>query len=177
MTSGEDALELASVQLNNDVLRLIYVDYVKLLNEVKLEEACEKIAYEISCLMAATMSGETRGFIHECRLCNISGSLIPYGTGRICTIFFGHIKSIFRLKHVNERYIITDWDTEDREIVHKVTNKIVDKFNSMEVMATNIRKQNRRWIRFDTREKFVENLSACTNFTKRRIETIVDGCS
>lgn len=175
--SSEDMLQLASDRLNNDVLRLIYVDYVKLLNEVKLEEACEKISDEISCLMVATISGESRGFNHECRLCNISGSLIPYGTGRVCTIIFGHIKSIFRIKHVNERYIITDWESEDREIVHKVTNKIVDKFNSVEVMATNIRKQKRRWIRFDTREKFVENLSVCTNFTKRRIETIVDGCS
>ena len=167
-------------RLNNDVLRKIYVEYVKLLNEKRLDEISDEIADGISGLIATTMSTvSTRGFCHRGVRSSetITGVVRPYGMGRVITVDFGDAKCVFRLKRVADSYAITDWECNkapDDGFVHRVARKTELKFNSAQVSVDN-RKPSRRWVRIETRDKFIEELVLYTNLAEARVGQIVDG--
>ena len=182
MLSSEEAWDVPVDRLNNDVLRKIYVHYVNLLNEKKLEEISSAVADGISALVSSSLSSySTHGFCHRGARSydTIVGVVRPYGMGRVITVDFGSTRCVLRLKRVADSYLMTDWECNclRDDFVDRVLLKTVQKFNSTPVMA-DIRKPkspSRRWVRMETRDKFIEELVVYTSIPEARVSQLVDG--
>lgn len=171
--------DFCSACLNNDVLRNIYVKYIEKLNAENLEKMTETISGDLAGIVASTTtdSENYRGFVYNKKKIFIIGVVRTYGSGRICILNFNNHSIIFRIKIVEEAYVITDYEYEGNlQIVVKTICKFVDKFNALCVITNNRKpKKRKNWIRFDTRLKFIEDLAICTNFPEKRIEELIDG--
>ncbi|AGE55542.1 hypothetical protein ATCVMN08101_126L [Acanthocystis turfacea Chlorella virus MN0810.1] len=167
-------------RLNNDVLRKIYVQYIRILNEKRLEEISGAIADGISALVSASLSTYSpHGFCHHGSRPyeTITGVVRPYGMGRVITVNMGNVICILRLKRMADSYAMTDWECNScskGDFVYRVLSKTVQEFNASPVQVDN-RKPSRRWVRLETRDKFIEELIQYTSIQEHRVSQLVDG--
>ena len=97
MLSSEEARDAPFDRLNNDVLRKIYVHYVKLFNEKRLDDISSAIADGISALVASSLSTYSpHGFCHRGTRPyeTITGIVRPYGMGRVITLNVGDSRCV-----------------------------------------------------------------------------------
>jgi ribosomal protein S17 len=180
MLSSEDAWGAPFDRLNNDVLRKIYVEYVKIFNEKRLEDISNAISQGISALVAASLSTRNpQGFCHRGTRPyeTITGVVRPYGMGKVITVNVGNVKCILRLKRVADVYAMTDWECSEcskGDFVYRVLSKTIQNFNTLPVQVDS-RKPPRRWVRLETRDKFIEELIQYTSIPEHRVSRLVDG--
>jgi ribosomal protein S17 len=180
MLSSEDARCAPFDRLNNDVLRKIYVQYVRLLNEKRLDDISGAVADGISALVASSLSTYSpQGFCHHGTRPyeTITGVVRPYGMGRVVTVNVGESRCVLRLKRTADSYTMNDWECNkcsEGDFVYKVLSKTVEKFNALPVQVDS-RKPSRRWVRLETRDKFIEELVMYTSIPETRVSRLVDG--
>jgi hypothetical protein len=180
MLSSEEARDAPFDRLNNDVLRKIYVYYVKLFNEKRLDDISSAIADGISALVASSLSTYSpHGFCHHGTRPyeTITGIVRPYGMGRVITLNVGDSRCVLRLKRSTESYTMSDWECNrcsEGDFVYRVLSKTVEKFNALSIQADN-RKPSRRWVRLETMDKLIEELVVYTSIPESRVSQLVAG--
>lgn len=180
MLSSEGPFIRSFDSLNNDVLRKIYVQYIRILNEKRLEDISGAIADGISTVVASSLSTYSpHGFCHRGTRSyeTITGVVRPYGMGRVVTVNVGESRCILRLKRTTDSYTMSDWECNEcseGDFVYRVLSKTVQKFNASPIHVDN-RKPSRRWVRLETRDKFIEELVINTSIPEQRVSQLVDG--
>jgi hypothetical protein len=97
--------------------------------------------------------------------------------GRIVTVNVGESRCVLRLKRTADSYTMNDWECNrcsEGDFVYKVLSKTVEKFNASHVQVDS-RKPSRRWVRLETRDKFIEELVMYTSIPETRVSRLVDG--
>jgi hypothetical protein len=72
---------------------------------------------------------------------------------------------------------MSDWECNkysEGDFVYRVLSKTVQKFNASPIHVDN-RKPSRRWVRLETRDKFIEELVMYTSIPESRVSQLVDG--
>ena len=72
---------------------------------------------------------------------------------------------------------MSDWECDkcsEGDFVYRVLSKTVQKFNTSSIHVDN-RKPSRRWVRLETRDKFIEELVMYTSIPEIRVSQLVDG--
>ncbi|AGE50071.1 hypothetical protein ATCVCanal1_112L [Acanthocystis turfacea Chlorella virus Canal-1] len=97
--------------------------------------------------------------------------------GRVVTVNVGDARCVLRLKRTAESYTMNDWECNEcseGDFVYRVLSKTVQKFNNSPIQVDS-RKPSRRWVRLETRNKFIEELVQHTSIPEYRVCQLVDG--